>query len=1326
MLLFLSVCLFCKAALSGIPELYFSKVKGQNTISQSNVKSILQDSYGFMWFGTKNGLNRYDGCRFREFDVDDYDKGCGNHNISALYEDSRKIMWVGTDKGVYWFDPVKEKFTFLSVPAQDGTVMRDWVAAIEGDAAGNIWIVVPNQGVFRYRESDGTLFCYLFSERMASDECSPESLCIRANGEVWVGSNGSGLFHYNVEKDCFEQLLADADGNTLAGENIYTLCEFGNALAIGIHEGKLKKYDFSSCRLIDFNTPEIHYKIIRCVKCYDNRNLLVATQSGLFIVNDKDKVAQYCEDDLNPYSLSDNNVFAIYKDRDGGIWLGSMFGGVDYLPKRNSAFRRYFPISRGNSISSKRVREMCEDKYGRIWIGTEDKGVNVFDPKTRMFCHLGGAVSSSRTNLALFPDEDKVYVGIFKQGMEAFSVDNNSVRFYPGSELNLLDEASVGAFLKDSRGGYWLGNSWGVYYAPDKNFHFRRLNEFGYAYIYDIKEDKQQRIWVATMGNGVMCYDLEDATLRVFTSHSGDTTSLSSNSVSSITVDAKGDIWFSTDRGGICRYNSKEDNFTTFSVKDGLPDDVCYKILEDWHHNLWFGTNKGLVCFNPDTRSVKIFTEGEGMLSNQFNYKSALESRDGTFYFGSINGLIAFNPHQVESNKHIPPIYITRLRVHNREVSVGDADSLLVCALPFTDKIVLDYNQGNISFDFVALDYHSPASNKFRYRMEGVDKDWVVATGQTASYSQLVPGKYKFTVQGANNDGCWNYEGASITVVVTPPWWKSVYAYIVYVLLGVCAVWAFFRWYRIRKEVQLQRTCNLLEMRKEKELYSSKVEFFTSIAHEIKTPLSLIKGPLENLLEMNISDEKLKKALRIMEMNTDRLLSLINQLLDFRKIEGNRLSLNYTMQDIVRLLRETVVRFEPSMTQVGKSLSVECNVDSLLIPIDREEITKVLSNLLNNALKYADKDIRVRLLCEDEDVLISVATDGEIIPQEKRQRIFEPFYQLDDNASGVGIGLSLARSIAELHNGCLSLDVTPDGSYNVFTLTLPRVQNDVVVWNVSDNSMPVTGDVLLSKEHGLLDMSGCSVLVVDDNPELLSFLVDRLSDKFTVHTACDGEEALDVLARETIHIVVSDIMMPRMDGFELCRQIKNRPEYNHIPVILLSAKGDMQSKLYGVEQGADAYMEKPFSFAYLVAKVNNLLANRQIERESVVRRPLVHKLSGAHTKAEEELMQRIVDEIQRNMSDEEFNVERLASNLCMSRSALHRKIKDLFDLPPVEYIRIVRLQQAAKLLTEGKYSVAEVGAMVGITSPSYFSRLFQKQFGVTPKVFVLQQKDKIK
>ncbi|MBO7317282.1 MAG: hybrid sensor histidine kinase/response regulator, partial [Bacteroidales bacterium] len=604
-------------------ELYFTKTKGQNNLSQSNVKAIVQDSYGYMWFGTRNGLNRYDGYTFREYAVDDKELQCGNHNISALYEDDNRLLWVGTDKGVYIYNPEYESFSFVATPASDGVVMNDWVSTIEGDKDGNIWIIIPKQGVFRYSVADSTITSYYIPEKIMGSSDSPQCLCICNNGEVWIGSNGQGLFRYDKSRDGFDQFITDRNGNSLKGENIYALCEYGDGFAIGIHEKKLLKYDLKNNELSEFDTPQIHYQIIRALKCYDGKSLYVGTQDGLFIVNEQEGyIIQAKEDSSNPYSLSDNNVYSIYQDRNDGLWVGSLYGGIDYMAMKGYAFRKYFPTNRPHSLTSRRLSELCEDKYGRIWIASEDDGVNIYDPATNLFRKAHGGVSDKHINLAIFSDEKAVYCGLFKLGMEKFSLEDNSVKVLSGVSLNLLDEQSVCAIFRDSQGGYWLGNSWGVYYASEEGKPFERMSQLGYGFIYDIAEDTQQRVWIATMGSGVWLYDLKDKRVRKFSAHPGDDTALSSNSVSSITVDSRGDVWFATDRGGICRYNSESDNFTTFSKKNGLPDDVSYKILEDSLHNLWFGTNKGLVRFNPQNGSIRVFTKEDGLLSNQYNYKS--------------------------------------------------------------------------------------------------------------------------------------------------------------------------------------------------------------------------------------------------------------------------------------------------------------------------------------------------------------------------------------------------------------------------------------------------------------------------------------------------------------------------------------------------------------------------------------------------------------------------------------------------------------------------------------------------------------------------------
>ena len=1302
-------------------ELYFSKISGDDGLSESNVKSIVQDSYGFIWFGTKNGLDRYDGKQIKTFNIYDPITGRNDRNVAVLLEDDNKILWVGTDTGVFTFDPTTECFRFFQHKADNGELLTNWVSDIKKDRHGNIWISIPGQGLFRYTPSTDTMKEYRLSEEQSSQK-SPQCISFSETEEMWVGSNGIGIFYFNEKEDRFIQYLTDKYGNSLQDLNIYTICEYRGRLVIGIHEGQLMQWDIKENTLSAFNTPEIHQTIIRQVISFDNKELFIATQAGLFVYDEiHESLVNYQEDDLNPYSLSDNVICCIYKDRENGIWLGTLLGGVNYVASRNVEFEKYRPSSYPNSLSTKKIRELREDKNGNIWIGTEDGGINIFNPQDKSFRQLDQSANHT-TNLALFYDKNQMFIGHFKRGLSVADIHSLATQYYTKEDLD-LNEGSICSLFKDSKGQYWLGNADVLYLSKDGSLKFEKRRDIARGYIYDIQEDFDGNIWFATIGTGIYCYNPVADQSKQYLHDNNDPHSLSSNSVSSITVDHRGIVWFSTDRGGICCYNKEQDNFTSYSIEDGFPDNVAYKILVDNQYNLWFGTNKGLVKFNPDTKSVRIFTKSDGLLGNKFSYKSALISRDNKFYFGGTDGLIAFNPYYEVENSNAPPVYITRMYIYNEEVNTNDEGSPLNKSLLQTQEIKLNYKQSNIRFDFAVLSYIAPAANQYAYKMEGIDRDWVYTQNQSAFYSQLPPGKYTFQVKGANSDGIWNNTGTSISIVITPPWWKSVYAYLLYLAIVFSTLYFLLYSFNKKKEQKNLQAQKLFEIKKEHELYRAKVDFFTSIAHEIKTPLSLIKGPIEEVNKMSIEDSFIRKNLQITELNTNRLLTLVNQLLDFRKIDANKITLYFVRENITKLIRETAIRFEPSILSNKKEIILSFPDDDLYAPIDKEGVTKIISNLLNNALKYATHTIRVVLAKEESSFSIHVTSDSKTIPTHQREKIFEPFYQLPNEqkqTSGVGIGLSLARSIAELHSGFLKLQIDQQG-YNDFVLTLPLHQDNVINISPLGEEQDMTKD-LPTDIGSPKNKQGYTVLVVDDNNEILHFLEDRLSSTFIVITAVNGQEAIEKLKETNVHLIISDVMMPVMDGLELCQYVKNQLEYSHIPVILLTAKNDLDSKIKGLETGADAYLEKPFSFTFLIAQVTNLLKNRIQEQSAFAKRPFFPSYSLKMNKADEEFLNKIVGQIQSNMADENLNVERLADLLFISRSALHRKIKTLTDMTPIDFIRLIRLKKAAELIQEGKYSMAEVSEVIGISSPSYFSKLFQKQFGITPKAFSVKYK----
>ncbi len=1301
---------------------YFTKISVAEGLSQSNVKSICQDSMGFMWFGTRNKLNRYDGISMKVFDVIDEQQNKTNNNIGALLEDSELKLWVGTDKGVFIFDPLYEKFCFFDQKTEEGIQITEWVSDIKMDADGNVWIVIPGQGLFLYRKIEKELIYFAIGSYQEPNQGNPQCIDIDANGTVWIGTNGGGVYLYDSNNNTFIQYLGDASGNsTLIGQHIYTICDYGDELVIGIHEGKLLKLHKRRNKLSEFSSDEVNYKIIRCIAHIDEQ-LWVGTQYGLFIIDEKnDTTTHLTESFVNPFSLSNNVVERIYQDKEGGVWIGTYSGGLSYFPNQGTHFEKYIPTLEKGSISSKRVSVLAEDHVGNIWIGTEDRGMNIFYPETQEISQIpetGNSALLSQRIVSVLLQSNKAWIGYFKNGIDILTLSGFQKDHYSGNDLQ-LNEATPFALCEDRYGNIWLGNGWGVYFCDDTSMKFKMVEEIGSIYVFDILEDSGGNIWIASMGSGVIKFNPLTKEINWYQNDVETPKSISSNSVSSITETSDGAIWFSTDRGGISRYNKSSDDFTSFSIEHGLPDDVAYKIVEDKDKNLWFGTNKGLVRFNPSSESMRVFTQSDGLLSNQFAYKSGLASKSGKLFFGNNEGLIAFDPSRFISNDYIPPVYITDIKLNNKILSIGGEESPLSTSIIFTDEIKFKHDQSNISINFAALSFTAPLSNRYAYILEGLDKEWHYTDGEhSVSYSKLPPGSYVFKVKGANNDGVWNDQGQSLSIRILPPWWLSTVAKYTYIVLSLFFLSFFIMWYgRKQKRKQLARQ-KLFEVEKEKELYDSKMKFFTNVAHEIKTPLTLINGPLESIKEMNIDNQEINKNIDIIDDNTNQLIVLINQLLDFRKIDNNNFVINLELQNINHLLQEIFLKFELTASRKNKVMELQLPQKEYEIPIDKDGIIKIFNNLFLNAIKYSDHQIWVALeKSPSEKIVVSILSDGAIIPRDKREEIFKAFYRLDttkSSSSGSGIGLSLSRAIARLHEGDLYLDPNT-GDMNRFVLELPIAQKKQA-W-ISDKTVHFESHD--SSSHRSKEKDNIPVILfVEDNEDMLSFVSGKLREsKFTVLESSNGNEAIGLLEENAVDLIISDVMMPEMSGMELCTHLKNTLEYCHIPIILLTAKNDIDSKIEGLTAGADVYIEKPFSYGYLVAQIHTILNNKRRERMAFLQRPSLPAQQIGLNKADEEFLERIMSITISNITDPNFGVEKLSDLVFMSRSNLHRKIRALTDLTPTDFIRVIRLKKAAELIRERKYRVNEVCYLVGINSPSYFNQLFQKQFNMTPKEY---------
>lgn len=892
------------------------------------------------------------------------------------------------------------------------------------------------------------------------------------------------------------------------------------------------------------------------------------------------------------------------------------------------------------------------------------------------------------------------------------------------SPRSLIDN-SVFSICRTATGDIYLGTLFGLLRYNKQSDDFDRIPELNGRFVYDIKEDSGGNLWLATYANGAYCYNVSEKKWKNYLHDENNPKSLPYDKVVSIFEDSHRQVWLTTQGGGFCLFHPETETFTSYNLADGLPNDVVYQIVEDKDGLFWLTTNNGLVCFQPTTGAMKVYTTSNGLLGDQFNYRSSFETEDGTIYLGSIDGFVAFNPKNFSENKSLPSIVITDFLLFGKEVYVGEPGSPLEKSITFSDELVLQSNQNSFSFRVAALDFQAPRMSKIMYKLDGFDADWLtVGESPIITYSNLRYGNYTFRVKVSNSDGVWNEEGISLKVHILPPFYLSVWAYIVYALLiigcSLCAVMYFKR----RSNRKHRRQMEKFEQEKEREVYNAKIDFFTNVAHEIRTPLTLIKGPLENIILKKQVDTETREDLNVMKQNTERLLNLVNQLLDFRKTESQGFRLNFAECNVTEILRETYRRFTSLAKQKGLNFVLNVPEQDFYAHVNQEAFTKIISNLLNNAVKYAETYVHLFLNLNgtgaEKKFYVHTVNDGVIIPDEMKEEIFKPFIRFNEEedgkiTTGTGIGLALSRSLAELHQGTLTMLEGEEA--NTFCLMLPVEQDSVIKLVVEPNF--VEASKVSERQVGLMENKANkpTVLVVDDNPNMLSFVVRQLENSYIVLTATNGVEALEALDINEVTLIVSDVVMPRMDGFELCRVIKSKLDYSHIPIVLLTAKTNIQSKIEGLELGADAYIEKPFSVEYLQACIANLINSREKLRQAFTQSPFVAANTMALTKADEEFMKKLNEIIQNNYYNPDFSMDDIVDLLNMSRSNFYRKIKGVLNLSPNEYLRLERLKRAAQLLKEGNARVNEICYMVGFNSPSYFSKCFQKQFGVLPKEF---------
>ena len=1338
----------------------FSPVNYDQGLSNSTVEAIAQDYRGFMWMGTRDGLNLYDGKQITVFRKLKKKGGISDNFIKFIYEDKGHTLWIGTINGLNKYDPSTKSFTsYFHQPGNTGSISGNTINCILEDQQRNLWIATDNglnildrkTGQFKRvnhlpANSTAEGVSYIFQDK---------------TGRIWVASP-KGL-------SCYDRIQ--------------------------------KKFSTS------LPNPQLKIKVIQ--QDGDGKLWLATENSGLVLFDPVTYTYKtYRHKDADPSSLGNDQVLSLVVDKAWKVWVGTINGGLNIFDKQTDSFIKYtYEPGKIAGLSQRTISSIFEDKQGNFWIGTHRGGVNLYNPdakKFNVFREEPNGHGLSYNDVKCFEEDYKgqIWVGTDGGGLNLFNEKNRTFKTYRNriNDPSSLSSDAVLDITADQQQRLWIA-TWGgglnlMNLATGLFTRFmHRENDPGSIssdFVQNVYEDRKHVLWIGTYFGGLNRFDPSTLKFTRITSDPAGKTKLKGNNIVAINEDDKGNLWIGTDDGGLNRldqqtqqfehYFDKEDRkpdirviftdhkkrlwigqsglylydavknkFNLFTDKAGLSHNFIKGITEDQNGNLWISTANGLVKLDPETKKTNTYNTGDGLQAMEFEANAYMKSRSGEIFFGGINGFNTFRPEEIRNNKYVPPVYITGFQLFNKEVNIDSADSPLKQDISLTKTLELNYRQSSLSFSFAALNYLAPENNTYAYKLIGLDKTFNYTSSENkAYYTNLSPGEYEFLVIAANNDGVWNRTGTRIKIVITPPWWLTWWAKL---LLLCCIAGSTYAIIRYRHNLQLKK----LEEEKKEEVHQLQLEFFTNISHEFRTPLTLILGPLEKL-QADITTPEVTHAYQIMYRNAKRLMNLINELMDFRKAESGTLKLNVTPGNITVFLNEILDEFSIWAQQKNITFTIENKItDTGDLFFDRQIFEKILLNVINNAFKYTNNGGSVQItLFNNEDqfipsyqnelkipndytakryVYVLVADSGIGISAESIAHLFQRYYRVRSTHLGSGIGLAFVKTLTLLHKGFIRVysernkgteimiavpvdaeDYTTDEHWLRDKTYLPEhfnLENYLLIDESAAAVNPENQHITLDSKH---------ILLVEDNNELRTFIRNALSSHYTIIEANDGAEGLKMAKEKYPNLIISDIMMPNMNGIELCRHIKNDDLTRHIPFILLSAKDALESKLEGVESGADFYFSKPVSLNLLLLTLRNIFIQQDKLKERYTIANQVDIKETVHSSKDKQFMGQLVSVIESELTNPAFDVDQLCIHLNMSRTKLYELIKRLTGQSIIEFIRTIRLNKAVYIMTHEDVSISEVIFRVGIQTQSYFTKAFKKEFGKTPSQFLNELK----
>lgn len=1344
---------FSFACVAQDPHYQFGRIDMSKGLSNPIVNDIFQDSIGFIWFATASGLNRYDGHSMKVFkNIPGDSTSLDNDNLIRIFEGPEGRLWIRSYYGSVVYNPKTENFDrdadrFLKKYG----VHSGLITYVKKDKQGRFWFMHYDQGLFCFNPKDNKTV-RLFPEANDTTTISTSrmsSLAEDSEGNMWViHQNGTFekldketlrvSFRSYALRDKFEAQLYEYDF-MIDSENelwIYTDRNFGvynfrpaNAefrhLHPGAAQGKLKS--------------GIINRILQ-----DGKNLIwiVTENGGINLLDKKNFSVRYFQwDELDSKSPIENTGYSILKDRQGIIWIGYK-NGVSFYHPDIFRFQSYtHKEGRPGTLPFNDISSLVEDKSGNTWIGTNGAGLICFNRQKNTFVTYRhdprntNSLSNDIIVSLLIDHENILWIGTYYGGLNRFDGKNFTHYVNNPNDPKSLGNDNIWEIYEDQDHNLWLGTLNGgldMYNREKKEFYHYKSNELNSIhtpYVPAILQDREGNMLIGT-AYGLEVLDKSSGRFTHYVRSGEDPNSISSNSVQCIFQDSRGWVWIGTN-GGLNRFDYKKNTFYHLREQDGLAHNSVLTILEDHEHNLWVSTPVGIsklsISENGERFTFQNYTEFDGLIKGVYHENAALRCSSGELMFGGSGGLTIFNPVDIRTDSSAVPVILTDFQIFNHTVQVGELINkkvILNASISQTKKITLGPGNNFFSIEFAALNYIHPERSKYQYKLDRFNENWITTSAgqRMATFTNLDPGDYVFRVRGTNSDGVWSDQETQLHITVLPPFWKSTMAFVLYTLIAFSALLFGRRMVVTRERLRYKIESERLSAQRLHELDELKIKFFTNVSHELRTPLTLIITPLEQIIKGPGQPEK--KQLHVVYKNARRLLNLVNQLLDFKRVDGEDLKLNPSEGDLIKFISDLVWSFSDLSEKKDIQLTFNSNAGSLETLFDPDKIEKIVFNLLSNAFKFTPDHGRVSVelnLMREADVRmlqIKVSDTGIGIPPDKQEKVFERFYQNEVPMhmvnQGSGIGLAITQEFVKLHEGTIELQSqVGKGSTFIVTLPLPDINSDLT-------SVENDADVDLNEDAE--NNTKTTILLVDDSDDFRSYLRESLRSQYTILEAANGKLGLEVAINHLPELIVCDVMMPEMDGVELCRRIKADPATSHIAVILLTARTAIEQKIEGFQSGANDYITKPFSFEVLASRIENLIRMRDL-RHQQFQQQLDIKVSDVHiASADEKLVQDAVKVVEDNLTNENFSVEVMSRMLAMSRVQLYKKLFSLTGKSPIEFIRFIRIKRAAQLLEKSGLTVAEVAYQVGFNNPKYLAKYFRAVYNMLPSEYAARKK----